>query len=323
MKKTALLFTLPLLLLTYFLLLSPVLAQISTITVIPPRLELTADPGKTITATLKLRNETTSTQNYAIVVNNFLVSDDHGTPIPIPDSVNTRWNMKSWIKAPSVIPVDSKALASITIQITVPKDALPGGHYALITYQPNPDSNPIDLNKTGSLIGQRAGTIIYLTVSGPITQNASVIRFEVPKFNELGPVPFNGWIKNLSDLHINAKGAITITDFLGRQVSQIPVETGNIFPATERSFNALWNQKWGYGRYSANLSLAYGSAGGVLTASIFFWLFPIRLVIYGLVAIISILFVIIMLNKRNKKHEAELEKEVRELKKEVETLEKK
>ena len=79
--------------------------------------------------------------------------------------------------------------------------------------------------------------------------------------------------------------------------------------------------KWGWGKYRADLNLAYGTTGAVATATIFFWLFPIRLVIYSLVAIISILTIIILLNKRSQRHQGFLEKEVTELKKELEQTE--
>lgn len=301
----------------------PVLAQIASTTVIPPRLEITANPGQTLTQELKVRNETDSTQYYAVDVTNFIVSDNFGTPIPISDTVNTRWGMKSWIKAPSVIPVDPKQTAVVKITINVPQNALPGGHYALITYQPNPDFKAAQLRNTGSIIGQRTGTILYLTVSGPITQNATATQFTAPLFNEFGPVPFNGVVSNSSDIHVNAKGNIFISNLFGQQIAQLPVETGNVFPGATRAFKTDWNQKWGYGRYTATLDLAYGTAGGVITSTIFFWLFPIRLVIYTLIVIISILFIIIILNQKNKKHQKELEKEVLELKKEVEAKERK
>ncbi|KKT45823.1 MAG: hypothetical protein UW35_C0030G0001, partial [Candidatus Collierbacteria bacterium GW2011_GWF2_44_15] len=90
-----------------------------------------------------------------------------------------------------------------------------------------------------------------------------------------------------------------------------------------RDFTAEWDQRWGYGRYRADLSLAYGTAGGILTSTIFFWLFPIRLVIYILVLIVSVLMVIILLNKKGRKHQEELEREVTELKRELEEIEEK
>ena len=110
---------------------------------------------------------------------------------------------------------------------------------------------------------------------------------------------------------------------LAKKVAEVSVDAGNIFPETSRDFTANWNTKWGWGRYKADLSLAYGVAGSLITATAFFWLFPIRLVIYILTALIAVLTIILVLDKRSKKHQQELEKEVQELKDELQNIENK
>jgi len=295
----------------------------SSITAIPPRLILSTDPGKTLTAELKVRNDSDVSQIYTVTVDDFVVVDTIGTPIPVSSSVNSRWSLKNWITAPKTVPVDAKGTQIVRITVRVPVSALAGGHYAMITYMPNGDIKPGELKKTASLIGQRVGSLIYVTVSGDITENASIIKFTTPKFLEQGPVEFTGTIENISDIHINPKGSITISNPLNSKVAELPLEAGNIFPETIRDFSSTWNNKWGWGRYKADLNLAYGTTGALLSATIFFWLFPIRLVIYSLIAIISVLLVVVLLGKRSKKHQEVLEKEVAELKRELETLEEK
>lgn len=295
----------------------------SVITAIPPRLVLTGKPGETISAQLKVRNDSDVAQTYLIAVDDFIVSDKEGTPIPVSQNVSGRWSLKSWITSPDIIPVDAKATQVVNIKVKVPLTALPGGHYAMLTYMPNTEVKPGDLKKTASIIGQRVGSLLYFTVSGPVTEKINVTRFSIPEFSERGPIAISGTLESLSDVHVSPKGSITITDPLNNKVADIAVDSGNIFPETSRDFTSTWNQKWGWGRYRADLNLAYGAVGAVATASVFFWLFPIRLVIYSLVAIISILTIITLLNKRNKRHQEQLEREVHELKEELNKLENK
>lgn len=295
----------------------------STITAIPPKLEIEAKPGDTIRSTLRVRNDSEVSQIYTISLDDFIVTDNLGTPIPISENLSSRWSLRKWLTAPDVLPVDPKTTQTIELLIRVPSSALPGGHYAMVTYMPNGDIKPDQLKKTGAIIGQRVGTLIYVTVKGVITEKANLTTFYTPKFIEKGPVGFTGIVENLSDIHINPKGFITISDFLGKEVAKIPIDLANIFPENSKTFSGIWNQKWGYGRYKADLDLIYGTQNSVLTATIFFWLFPIRLVIYSLIAIVSILTIIILLNKRSQRHQEELEKEVRELQKEISQLEKK
>lgn len=297
---------------------TPAFAQsTSSTTAIPPRLELEVNPGETITQEIKVRNETDAVQYYTVFVEDFIVTDQIGTPIPVTEATSGRWSLASWITAPKVIPVDPKQTQVLNLTITAPQNALPGGHYAMITYQPG-DPKSGDLKDTGSLIGHRTGTLLYVTVPGDITQDALVKKFSTDKFHEYGPLDFLTIITNLSDIHILPQGQITIKDIFGRAVANLEVDMGNVFPEADRQNITTWNQKWGYGRYSANLELAYGSTGQLLNATIYFWFFPIRIVISILVLIIAILLLTLLLRRRRQFHEQELEQEVEQLRQELE-----
>lgn len=321
MKKTT-----PALLITTVVslfLVNQVSAATSTITAIPPRLQLDAAPGETIRSTLKVRNDSETQQNYSIFIDDFIVDSQTNTPIPISENITSRWSLRKWVTAPDMIPVDAGQTQNIEVTIRVPSTALPGGHYAMITYMPNADIKPGELKKTATIIGQRVGTLLYVNIKGNITEKANLLEFIAPKHSEKGPVEFSGKLENLSDTHIQPQGFIRITDMFNKEVAKLPLDLGNIFPENIKSFQTKWDQKWGYGRYAAELNLVYGSDNKVLSGLVYFWLFPITAVIYSLIAIISILVVIVLLSKRNKKHQEELEKEVRELQKEIESLEKK
>ena len=291
----------------------------SIITAIPPRLELEIKPGQTIKTQLKVRNETSTTQIYSVNVTDFIVSDDIGTPIPVTEKIAGRFASSSWIISPKTVPVDPKTTRYVNLTITAPKNAAPGGHYALLTYQPNGDLKPEELKKTGALIGQKTGTLIYFIVPGKINLSALISQFRTDKFNEYGPINFDIAVKNSSDIHLSPKGKITIKDFLGQTVSTVPVEMPNVFPETVRKITAQWKQKWGYGRYEATLDLVYGTSNTIISSTILFWLFPIRLVTYILVLIISLLSAIILVRNKQLRHQKDLEKEVIELKKELES----
>lgn len=295
----------------------------STITAIPPRVILEAAPGEVIKTTIKVRNDSETSQNYTVYVNDFVVNDLDGTPIPISENITSKWSLRKWIIAPNFLPVDAGTTQNVELLIRVPSTALPGGHYAMITYMPNADFKPGELKKTATIIGQRVGTLLYVTIKGKINEKANLTSFTVPKFLEQGPVDFAGALENLSDIHVQPKGEIVILDFFNKEVARLPIDLGNIFPDSAKKFVSTWDSKWGYGKYQATLNLVYGSKNEVVSGTIFFWLFPIRLVIYILVGVISVLVVFVLLEKKGRKHSAELEAEVRILQREIEELERK
>ena len=301
---------------------SNLFADSLTITAIPPRKDITVNPGGTVVIELKVRNESDTSIIYEINSDDFIVVDKIGTPIPTTNK-NNKWSLKSWLTHSELVPVDANSTQIVPLTIKVPSKALAGGHYAMVTYTPSTRVKPGEMKKTASAITQRVGTLLYVTVGGDITEKANITSFIAPKFTEKGPVEFTGTIENLSNVHLQPKGFIAISNLLGKEVAKIPLDTGNIFPENSKAFSGIWDQKWGYGRYKADLNLVYGSANTILMATIFFWLFPIRLVIYSLITLVSVLTIIVLLNKRSQRHQEELEKEVRELQKEIGELEKK
>jgi hypothetical protein len=317
-----------LLFILFFLNTSPALAQSSVtnssgISAIPPRLEATINPDDVSTYTLKVRNESPNTRDIRVSVRDFIVTDNQGTPNFLDDlvqNINNRWSASSWIQvSPSQLTLKPGETKALTITIMPPANALPGGHYAAVIY--TPDTFSLYNTTTGSSVQTNVGTLLYITVPGDINQNASVTSFSAPKFSEFGPIDFNTTIKNSSDIHIQPVGAITVKNWFGRKTGQIPLENTNIFPYTTRDFKNTLNKKWLFGRYQADLKASYGSAGGLIAATLFFWVIPWRLIILIIAALVIIITLILLIKNQPKKPKktddqvAQLEKELAALKK--------
>lgn len=313
-----------LLLATNYSLLTPsVKAQsIEGLSAIPPRLEITVNPDGAITKTIKVRNESDSDKTVTISIEDFVVNDNNGTPTVVTASKeDNRWAASSWIQvSPSSVKLKAGETKSLNLTVLPPKNALPGGHYAMVIQSPD---NNITLNTTGSSIQPRVGTLVYITIPGDINQNAVIKNFSAGKFFEFGPIDFATTIQNLSDIHIKPAGNITITNMIGmKSFVQFNKDGNNIFPGKTRDFENQLNKKWLFGRYKAELNAAYGSAGGVTTAVVFFWVIPWRLLILVGTAI-AVLIAVIMIIRNKSGGDKETEEKVDELEKELETLKKK
>ena len=62
----------------------------STITAIPPKLQIEATPGDIIKTNIKVRNDSETSQIYSIYVNDFIVNDESGTPVPISENITSK-----------------------------------------------------------------------------------------------------------------------------------------------------------------------------------------------------------------------------------------
>ena len=291
------------------------------LTAIPPRVEITVKPGEVVTQEIKIRNESKEEKSIETFLRDFIVTDDLGTPLQfekITDQSSNRWAASAWISvSPAVYKLKPGETKSLMLTIMAPDDALPGGHYGMVLHTSN---NDISITQSGAAVQKNVGSLIYITVPGDITQNASVKEFSAPKFSEYGPIDFRTVITNLSDVHITPAGAINVYNTFGLKSAQINLDNTNIFPGTSREFINTLNRKLMLGRYKAQINASYGTTGQLLTATIFFWVIPYKLIAL-LLAIIIIIFLIIKLKKKTPPV-SELPK-VEELEKELEELKKK
>lgn len=286
---------------------------------IPPRLEITVKPGEVVTQEIKIRNESQIQRFISTSAKDFIVTDDRGTPLQIETedgNFENRWAASSWLSvSPSSLTIKPGETKSLILTVIVPDDVTPGGHYAMVLHTPQ---NETVISDTGSAIETNVGTLVYLTIPGDITENAQVTRFDAPKFSEYGPIDFSTIVTNLSDVHISPIGSITVKNIFGLKTADIPLEKLNIFPYTSREFQNTLAKKWLFGRYQARLAAGYGTTGGLLAATIYFWVIPWKLIL-TLLAIATILVLLfVIFKKKNPESQdqlADLEKELESLKK--------
>lgn len=280
-------------------------------TAIPPRLgddgSLKAAPGEKLQTSVRIRNGSDKVINISTLAEDFIIDVDGETPIPVTDTVNYRWSLQNWVVlSPNFQVLQPGETATVNVIIEVPVDALPGGHYAMITHKPV-DANGNDLvatNEAASKINQRVGTLVYLVVDGPINEEAFIRDFKFPGFTEYGPVPFEFSVDNQSDIHIRPEVKVEIFNLLGMKVDTIQVPSKNVFPMVGRKFadeSQAWDRVWGAGYYRARLTMAYGSGGQIAIAQTSFWLLPITLIAAILVGILAVSAIAITI-RRHRMH---------------------
>ncbi|NCN23884.1 MAG: hypothetical protein GW945_00110, partial [Candidatus Pacebacteria bacterium] len=144
-----------------------------TITAIPPRVgeegTLRLTPGEKTQTDVRVRNSTDKEITINSSVIDFIVDEDGVTPIPLDGSENidNRWSLSSWVAlVPSEQVVQPNETVGLAVVIDTPIDALPGGHYAMVTHQPVAGTLELEKGGAGSGINQRVGTLLYAIVEG-------------------------------------------------------------------------------------------------------------------------------------------------------------
>ncbi|MDA1079646.1 MAG: hypothetical protein O2840_03080 [bacterium] len=276
------------------------------ITAIPPRLgdenSLRLKPGETTQVELRVRNDSNKTVTINTNAVDFIVGEDGTTPVPLDnvDTSNSRWSLSSWLTiAPQEQVLEPNQTAGLAVVITVPEDALPGGHYAMVAH--TPASGSLDDSGSATGINQRVGTLLYVVVDGPINEAAFIRDFTFTDFMEYGPVPFSFTVENESDVHIRPQMHIDIFNLFGKKVATIQPGTKNVFPYESRAFSGEWDQIWGYGPYTAKLTMSFGQQGAVVIARTSFWLLPVKLLI-AIVTLLGVLVITVISIRRHMIH---------------------
>ncbi|MBU2035855.1 DUF916 domain-containing protein, partial [Patescibacteria group bacterium] len=256
-------------------------AQEGNIVVGPARQTVKIDPGTTKTLNIRFVNQSAVPLNGIFGVSDFIVTDEEGTPTfidSLPGGFSTPYSASSWVTLPyQEITIPAKDFVTIQFKVEIPKDALAGGRYFGVYFEPGGkiEEKQEEISKeVGTVIETRIAGLVYLKVSGPVTENAFISRFFAPIFMEYGPLPLQTQILNRGNYHITPTGVVTVKNMFGKIVEEQILKEQNIFPDAIRIYENNFGKKWMIGKYSYDLTTTYGEGGQVLTASTYTWVFP-------------------------------------------------
>lgn len=269
-----------------------------TITLAYPALEHKLNPGDKAQGFTKIINRSTVPLTFRVSVQDYVVMDTIGTPTILPpNTLSNKYSAAAWIGiTPETFTLQPGATQIINYYIQVPADARPGGHYAAITYIPVVGQG---VKGSGSTVNSELGSLFYITINGPIHEQALISKFFANPFQEYGPVNVFTQLKNLGDLHIAPKGTITVTGVFFNQTQSLA--THNIFPGAARDFQNTFGQSLMVGRYKATLMASYGSNNNLpLMATMYFWVFPWRVALVIVLAIAALVLAGLYLRKKKK-----------------------
>ncbi len=280
------------------------------LTLTPPRLEISGDPGTTITEQMTVINDQRTIGTYYSSYANFEAQGDSGTPT----LVNATDDLGTWMSVPSSIVLAPSASQVVTISIAIPKNATPGGHFAAIFWGTQPNTGDAT-NNVG--IGAKTGMLVLLTVSGNISEQGGVTSFDTVNgkhsFTAL-PIPFFYTFENGGGDRIKPTGDILMKDTIGitgARVAGNPVD-GNVLPNSTRRFTTVWQgdagatgvvpkgffaaagyefHNFALGRYTAHLELSYGTKGEMTDSVVHFYVWPWQLILLVLVSLLILILI--------------------------------
>lgn len=250
----------------------------------PPVFELSANPGETISNSIRVDNVTNVALDVSTIAENFSALGEEGQVGLSPEE--SAFSLASWITiSPATFKIPAKSSHVFNFSIKIPQNAEPGGRFGSVVFKT--DAKPP--KGSGLAVGQEVGSLLMLRIAGDVSEKASIESFKPTQaVFERGPISFETRVKNLGNVHLKPTGTITITDVFGKKVATVPLNSQNVLPDAIRKLSANWTNARSFGRYTATLSLQYGSTQESLTSSTSFIIIPWRLILAWLIGIAAI-----------------------------------
>jgi len=261
----------------------------------PPVLDLTGDPGQTVTANISIRDVSSTNQVVTGIVNDFTASGEDGTPKIITDtSVTTPYSLRTWIPPFAPLTLKPRQIVVLPVKIIIPNNAVPGGHFGVVRFT----ATAPGLSGSGVSLSASLGALVLLRVSGTVKENISVAEFSAnnggsaSSLFEATPITFVDRLNNTGNAYEQPSGSVAVTDMFNQPVVTLGVNQPphNILPQSIRKFTQVMDSsslgnKVLFGRYHAVLTVKYGN-NQTTTSDFYFWVIPYQII--GLAILILI-----------------------------------
>ena len=268
-----------------FIIFAPV--SVLAVTVGPGKIEYRVDPGTVVEDTLVLINDSGAEQTLYSAFEKF--TEVNGEKKFLPGEPT---ELANWFNLPKSVTLGLKGQSNIPFTIKIPKDAPPGGHFAVIWWGTAP---PEGLKQVS--IVTRAGILVFLQVSGKVNESAELLKLntEGGKFF-WGKMPENFIVlfKNSGNTYLKPKGEILIKNIFGGKIADFGVNDVNaiFLPGNENNLRIakkFEKAPFAFGFYKAEAILRWGEKSEPIKKSIWFFVFPWKQVLGGII-VLTLLF---------------------------------
>lgn len=232
------------------------------IKIFPAKTELNAVPGTTFPFYVNVHNLGAEVENLKIYFMDYFIKENNEFVFEEPGHYS--YSCASWIaSAQNEISVAPGVIHRAEFSMTVPPDAEPGGHYAVIFFEqmPAPGAPPVKTTP-------RIGALVLATVPGEIVREGVIESVDItstwfwpshklpllPQKRIVARVVFH----NKGNVHLTTRGKLTYSPTFGWSSGTVFFEEITVLPGTKRYMEAVIPDPPWVGSYEARAEVEYG-----------------------------------------------------------------
>lgn len=270
-------------------------------TVVPSKIELTATPGSYQTKDVRAINTNPNPLKLTLSVWDF-ARDESGRAHPIgPKDVKQFRGMASWVsldESSFIVPSGKTGVATLNVQ--VPQDAEPGGHYTYVTFR----GVPVIGKKKGVVMPVAYNISALLVVELPgggdeppvLRQAVKIADLTAPRVSFGGEVPLEIYVQNSGNVHVNFKGKVKLSKGM-YQINSSEVPEYTLLPYSKMNIIQSLGGGLPFGYYEASVVGDIGLDKPVI-AKTGFWVVPVPVLLWSLAALLVLIALIVLLRGR-------------------------
>jgi len=248
----------------------------------PASVRTPIDAGQTLSKSLKVINDGTTTYDFVVYASPYSVANGDYTPNYTETKPNT--DLYTWVDFEKTrYTLNPGENVDVPYTIAVPADAAPGGHYSVIfaeTEVSEEDSGQIARKK-------RVGTIVYATVNGDYILSGEQIDARIDWLQLGGPITASLTVENDGNSDFIMTDKIQVKNVLGGTVYENSGERV-VLPKTTRDVAMTWTNGPIMGLY--NVSIESKVLDNVSTKQSWVLLMPMWILVVMVLAIVGLIY---------------------------------
>lgn len=200
----------------------------------PTSQELNLQPGGIAHGALTVINDGDSAVTYRLYTTDYHVQGEDYVGDFSDRQAAADVSPVSWFELPKgLFTVAARQQVKVPYDITVPRTATVGGHYAAVFAETVPPANA-----SGTYIArvERVGSLFYVAVGGQARPHGQVLPLVMPWLQATAPVAATLRVQNDGNVHALAEGSARLTRPFGGG-GEVTAFRGEVLPGTVRRFN--------------------------------------------------------------------------------------
>lgn len=244
------------------------------LTISPTLIDQEIAPGSSYSGEVLVINQGELDYAYRIYASPYSVDGEEYKPyfIPIKGAVDvTKWFSFDNTGGPLKIGEQD----TIPFTIAVPQGTAAGSYYATVFAETE------DKGVSGVVTRKRVGTVIYLKVSGQVSEKGAVDTWSVPWLQK-DPLTAVVKMANTGSVHYNAKVNVTVSDVFGGTKFAFERKP-QILPQKLRRITVAWDNGATFGLFKVSGEVTYlGKTEKLPTRLVFVASLPMRILTIGI-----------------------------------------